>query len=112
MAALFTPEQWSRLQAQVASFMRMDRGDAAVSFIRQMVMWRLNVEQRAAEAVAADETTEAYVARTLTEWRLIFAGLDAAERIAFTQLCAAALNAPRDTMFLVLSGRAKYTGEG
>ena len=99
------------LQTQVDRFVRMDRGDAAISFIRQMVMWRLNLEQQAAEAVADNETTEAYVARTLAEWRILFASLDTAERVAFSHLCAAALNAPRDKMFLILSGRAKYAGE-
>jgi|GEM_PF-6020565 len=112
MAALFTLEQWTQLQAQVDTFMKADRGDAAVSFIRQMVMWRLDAEQQAAEVVADDETAAAYTARTLGEWRVIFNNLgDPAERIAFSHLCASALAAPRDTMFLVLSGRAKYAGE-
>jgi len=112
MAALFTPEQWTQLQAQVDNFVKMDRGDAAVSFIRQMVMWRLDAEQQAAEVVADDETAAAYTARTIAEWRAIFGGLkDPAERIAFSHLCASALGAPRDNMFLILSGRAKYGGE-
>ncbi len=112
MAALFTMEQWRMLQEQVDNFMKMDRGDAAVSFIRQMVMWRLDLEQRAAEVVAANETAEEYAVRNITEWRVIFNSLqDPAERVAFTHLCASALSAPRDNMFLILSGRAKHALE-
>lgn len=112
MAALFTPEQWEMMQEQVDNFAGMDRGDAAVSFIRQMVMWRLDMEQRAAEVVAENETAEQYAARNITEWRAIFNGMkDPVERIAFNHVCATALNAPRENMFLILSGRAKYAGE-
>ena len=112
MAALFTLEQWSMLQDQVQRMVKMDRGDAAVSFIRQMLMWRLDIETRAAEVVATDETIQQYTFRTIEEWRAVFTGLkDPVERIAFTHLCADALNVPRENMFQILSGRAKYDGE-
>lgn len=107
--ATFTPGQWMILQTTVQAMTQSGRGDAAVTFIGEMLAW---ATQQPVAPIPVNETVDQYLSRTMREWRLAFARMDdAADRVAFAQLCADALGADRGTMFMILSRRAKYLGE-